>query len=74
MAGPAGPVAELQLKAPSPESLKTGAAAAGAGGEPRSNVPMLLPREARPGRDRWALGRVSSAAALAAKEAAPALD
>ena len=35
---------------------------------------MLLPREARPGRDSWALGRVSSAAALAAQEAAPALE
>ncbi|KAK4805998.1 hypothetical protein QYF61_006975 [Mycteria americana] len=51
MAGPAGSAAELQLKPPFPESLKTRAAAPGRGGETKRNAPVLVPREAGPG---WA--------------------
>ncbi|KAK4806041.1 hypothetical protein QYF61_007018 [Mycteria americana] len=50
MAGPAGSAAELQLKPPFPESLKTRAAAPGRGGETKRNAPVLVPREAGPGR------------------------
>ena len=60
------------LKSPSPASLGTRKAAARPGGEARRNASVLLPGEARPGRDRWTLSRPSSAAALPAEEAAHA--
>ncbi|KAK4805620.1 hypothetical protein QYF61_016470 [Mycteria americana] len=50
MAGPAGSAGELQLKPPFPESLRTRAAAPGRGGETKRNAPVLVPREAGPGR------------------------